>query len=241
MNRKPTVKGSQEHAMASYPIEVSDDQSRLLNEYGRMVYDVNRQFNLISRGDINEVYSHHIAHCLVLADRKVPSGTRVVDWGTGGGLPAIPLAIMWPHIAIVGVDSNEKKTRAVDLFCRRLGIRNCTSWHGRAEEMEGQFQVSVSRATAPLRDLWSWHERIYSPIAEQNAQENRATDMGSGKKEASGAWGDGLVCLKGGDLAAEIGDLHAAFPDLAVNKMPLALLKNDPFFDTKCIITVQKR
>jgi 16S rRNA (guanine527-N7)-methyltransferase len=153
----------------------------------------------------------------------------VVDWGSGGGLPAIPLAIVWPDIEILAVDSNGKKTRAVDLFCRRLGIKNCRSWHGRAEQAEGSFHYSVSRATAPLADLWQWHQRV------ETSPSNLEVEVPS-----SNVWAPGLICLKGGDLQEEIRVMNHKFPDLETRVQPLALLKHDSYFETKCLVHVQK-
>lgn len=225
--------GTVDHNAGIYPVAVSQDQARLLKEYGQMIFDVNKQFNLISRGDIQSVYDHHIAHCLTLAERGVLPGQRVVDWGTGGGLPAIPLAIMWPESTIVGVDSNEKKTRAVDLFCRRLGLKNCLSWHGRAEEAQGPFQLSVSRATAPLKDLWYWHSRVYA------ASSRDPMPVNSSQSHHNSLWNDGLVCLKGGELNNEIAEMNQTFPGLDVELLPLTSLKHDSYFDTKWLVTVR--
>jgi 16S rRNA (guanine527-N7)-methyltransferase len=217
----------------SFPIDLTEDQTRLLEEYGRMLFDVNKQFNLISRSDIKQVFNHHIAHCLTIAERGVPGGSRVVDWGSGGGLPAIPLAIVWPEVHITAVDSNSKKTMSIDLFCRRLGITNCVSLHGRAEQAEGQFNYSVSRATAPLLDLWSWHERVYVP-----GSELAGWDQSSALPEDT--WAEGLICLKGGDLDGEVQDMNRRYHGLETDIRPLTSLKHDPYFEQKYIVHVRR-
>ena len=214
---------------STYPEHLSAEQKQKLDDYARLLFDVNKQFNLVSRGDIAHVISHHIVHCLALSQKSVSRGTHVVDWGSGGGLPAIPLAIVWPDIQVVGVDSNGKKTKSIDLFCRRLGISNCTSWHGRAEEAVGAFQYSVSRATAPLVDLWSWHNRVFEA---GNAEEEEA------KEEADGRWREGLICLKGGDLIQEIKDLATRYPHVRVEVTPLSGWNRDPFYDSKYTVEV---
>jgi 16S rRNA (guanine527-N7)-methyltransferase len=210
---------------STYPEHLSAEQKLKLDEYARLLFDVNKQFNLISRGDIAHVISHHIVHCLALAQKSVSRGTHVVDWGSGGGLPAIPLSIVWPDVQVVAVDSNGKKTKSIDLFCRRLGISNCSSSHVRAEEATGVFQYSVSRATAPLVDLWSWHNRVFEP----GIPADEATE---------GMWREGLICLKGGDLTQEIKDLATVFPHVQVKVLPLSGWNQDPFYDSKYTVEV---
>ncbi|NQV72417.1 16S rRNA (guanine(527)-N(7))-methyltransferase RsmG [bacterium] len=210
---------------STYPEHLSAEQKQKLDEYARLLFDVNKQFNLVSRGDIAHVISHHIVHCLALAQKSVSRGTHVVDWGSGGGLPAIPLAIVWPEVQIVAVDSNGKKTKSIDLFCRRLGIANCVSNHVRAEEATGAFQYSVSRATAPLVDLWSWHNRVF----EAGSPEEEGADQ---------TWREGLICLKGGDLTQEIKDLATKYPHVQVKVLPLSGWNQDPFYDSKYTVEV---
>ena len=116
--------------------------------------------------------------------------------GSGGGLPAIPLAAAFPAVTVHAVDAVEKKIQAVRTMGRRLGLDNLHPWHGRAEAWPGGAVFSVSRATAPLVDLWTWHVRI-----------RRAAD-----RAGEGHWRPGLVCLKGGDLGDEIAALRDAYP-----------------------------
>ena len=218
-----------------YPGVLSDEKLQKLNEYAKMLFEVNKQFNLISRGDIQHVQMHHISHCLAMIEKSVPRETHLVDWGSGGGLPAIPLAIVWPDVQILAVDSVGKKTRAIDLFCRRLGISNCKSWHGRAQEATGSFQYSLSRATAPLKDLWSWHLSVYSPG--RNLKPSQPSQP-SQEIPSSSVWNEGLICLKGGDLKKEISDLQNQYPNTRVELRPLTSLKHIPFFDTKYCVEV---
>ncbi len=208
--------------MATYPIPLSDDQERLLNEYAKLLLSVNRRFNLISRSDINQVRRHHIGHCLAYAILAFPDGCSVVDWGSGGGLPAIPIAILWPGIQVTAVDSNGNKTRAVDLFCRRLGLKNCSSWHGRARDWAGSVDYSVSRATASLSELWEWHTGV-------KQKESKSGD---------GEWKSGLICLKGVDLSEEIEELETVHPRLHTVTKPLSMLDGDPYFRSKVLVHV---
>lgn len=208
------------------PIALTQDQDRLLREYAAMLFDVNKQFNLISREDTDHILERHVGHCLFIAERGVEDGASIVDWGSGGGLPAIPLAIVWPSTQILAVDSNGKKTMSIELFCRRLGIKNCQAHHGRAEETEGSFQYSVSRATAPLVDLWSWHQRVASPES---------------VRTLSSHWENGLICLKGGDLREEVQAMNQKYRDLETTIEPLISEGKDTFFQTKSIVHIKRK
>lgn len=185
-----------------------------LAAYADILRDTNARHNLIARTDLDAVEERHILHCLELARWPVADGSVVVDWGTGGGLPLIPLAVAFPHAQFVGVDSVEKKVMSVRRFARELGIGNATAIHTRAEDAQIQRTLSVSRATAPLDALWQWH------IAQPDADD--ATRV--------------LRCLKGGDLTDEVADLHRAFPDLKVERSPLRL--DTPWARDKCVVTV---
>ena len=191
--------------------DLADFQRATLDAYAEQLRRLNRAFNLVSPRTVRDIPRLHIEHCLTLAARPLVPGTTVVDWGSGGGLPAVPLAVAFPEADIVAVDSVGKKTEAVRLFARRLEIPNLSAWNGRAEAYDGVAHLSVSRATAPLADLWAWHAAVAAPLddppAPPTADEPLALDR---------AWAPGLLCLKGGDLAAEIAALRDAHGDLAV-------------------------
>lgn len=139
-----------------------------------------------------------------------------MDWGTGGGLPAIPLAIALPEVHVVAVDAIHKKARAVRAMARRLGLDNIDARQGRAEAFEGTASYSVSRATAPLKDLWAWHRRLTPPAA---------LDV----DEA--CWRPGLVCLKGGRLEEEVREVEADVEQIRISRFT-----DDPFFRDKAIL-----
>jgi 16S rRNA (guanine(527)-N(7))-methyltransferase RsmG len=141
-------------------VSLDDDQRARLGQYADELAAMNQRINLVSREDAGAIASRHIPHCLTLAIRVFPDGATVVDWGTGGGLPLIPLAIAFPRVRFIGVDAVGKKIQAVRTFARRLGLANVEAWHGRAEEFDEEIDFSVSRATAPLAVLWSWHEPL---------------------------------------------------------------------------------
>lgn len=150
----------------------------------------NRKINVISRKDVDNFYVHHVLHSLAVAvkfDFKI--NMQVMDLGAGGGFPGLPLAIFFPEVHFHLVDSINKKLTVVNEIAAAIGLQNITTQHTRAEEIKNsQFDVVVSRAVAPLKDLWRWSK----PLIKKN-------------KTAAGTDNpNGLICLKGGDLAAEI-------------------------------------
>lgn len=189
------------------PVALDARQRATLDAYLAELERVNRRVNLVARPASREDLARHVRHCLALAARPFPEGAVVVDWGTGGGLPAVPLAVAFPEVRFVAVDAVGKKTEAVRLFARRLEIENLEVWNGRADAYGGPApHYAVSRATAPLADLWRWFETVRAPRPDVPAD----------------AWAPGLVCLKGGDLTAEIADLRRQWPSVSVETAALA-------------------
>lgn len=202
------------------------EQQDQLEAFEVQLLRFNQRLNLISPETENSFRTRHLLHCLTLSVRDFPPGSTIVDWGTGGGLPAIPLAICYPEVTVVGVDSVGKKGRAVRTMARRLGLDNCYAWTGRAEEWEGEAQYSVSRATAPLATLWEWHQRVsIDQLAWSEGDE----------------WAPGLLALKGGDLRGEIASLEKVDPEVEVERHPLkSLLGRNGFFGEKEIVMVSR-
>lgn len=204
--------------------QLSDAQCEQLNQYEQLLRRFNQKINLISPDTEPHIRERHILHSLALTGRGVPPGSRIVDWGTGGGLPAIPLAISFPDIEVFAVDSVGKKVKAVRTMARRLGLDNLFAWDGRAERWTGSAHYSVSRATAPLADLWGWHCRVVDPEVPPSDRD---------------VWAPGLICLKGGDLSSEIADLRAEYPHVGVEQHPLKPLLERAHFAKKWIVTVR--
>lgn len=198
-------------------------QNNRIAEYSDLLKVFNKKLNLISPSTVAEMQERHIEHCLMLASRAFPSGCNVVDWGTGGGLPAIPLAIQFPEVNFTAVDAVGKKIHAVRAMGRKLGLTNLQAWHGRAEAWPGKTHYSVSRATAPLLTLWSWHIRVVQSVGFDDDVH----------------WHPGLICLKGGDLTEEIGTLKSRFPGAEVLLTPLHTLHASSFFQEKYIVEVR--
>jgi len=202
--------------------ELSDAQLDLISEYESLLERFNRRLNLVSPESAERIRTEHVRHSLSLTRRAFPDGVSIVDWGTGGGLPAIPLAIAFPEVTVYAVDSVGKKVRAVRTFARRLELENLFAWNGRAEEWTGRAHYSVARATAPLSDLWTWHKRVLEPVEEHG----------------TGMWPPGLICLKGGNLTSEIQDLHRTSASAAVIEEELYSMLGDDHFREKKIVTV---
>lgn len=151
----------------------------------------NEKINVISRKDIEALYEKHVLHSLSIAAAfEFKPGMEIVDLGTGGGFPGVPLAIFFPETRFHLVDSIAKKLKVVDAVAEGLDLTNLTTQHTRVEEIKNRkFDFVVSRAVAPLKDLWRWSKPLIK--AKSNFIE-------------AGEAGPGLICLKGGDLAQEI-------------------------------------
>ena len=151
-----------------------------------LYYDWNAKINVISRKDIENLYPHHVLHSLGIAKLiKFRPGSQIMDLGTGGGFPGIPLAIMFPDTHFHLVDSIGKKVKVATEIASAIGLKNVTTRHCRAEEEKQLFDFVVSRAVMPLTDLLK--------IIRKNI-----------KKEQHNALPNGLICLKGGELQNEV-------------------------------------
>lgn len=180
----------------------------------------NQQINVISRKDMDAFYIHHVLHSLsIVTLLKFQPGSRILDLGTGGGFPGIPLAIVFPDVNFHLVDSIGKKIKVVNEVAAGLRLQNITTQHARVEEVKGQFDFVVSRAVAPLSELLNWTKGKYSG-AQKNALPN------------------GLICLKGGDLKEEIKAVSSSY---IVEQYAIAETFPMEFFETKKIVYAVKR
>jgi 16S rRNA (guanine527-N7)-methyltransferase len=178
----------------------------------------NEKINVISRKDIDRLYLKHVLHSLSIAaivDFK--PGTEIIDIGTGGGFPGVPLAIFFPETRFHLVDSIAKKLKVVEGVAEGVGLTNITTQHTRAEEIKNRkFDFAVSRAVAPLKDLWRWANPLLKKGNEMEVK-------------------NGLICLKGGDLAQEISD-SGVKPRVA----GIEEIFGEEFFKEKYILHVPK-
>jgi 16S rRNA (guanine527-N7)-methyltransferase len=179
----------------------------------------NQKINVISRQDVADLETRHLRHSLAIAEVvRFEAGARVLDVGTGGGLPGLPLALRFPEVEFHLVDSIGKKIRVVEAIVRELGLVNVTAEQARAETLTGRYEYVVSRAVAPLGELWGW---INGRFAVSRQPEVAAQQ--------------GLYALKGGDLAPEI----VASRLRGVQVKPLAeLWPDEDFFATKSVVFV---
>lgn len=166
------------------------NQSEVQQQQFAALYDLytdwNSKINVISRKDITNLYEHHVLHSLGIAKvMQFRPETAVMDLGTGGGFPGIPLAILFPETHFHLVDSIGKKVKVATEIANAIGLKNVTTRHCRAEEEKQLFDFVVSRAVMPLADLLK--------IIRKNI-----------KKEQHNALPNGLICLKGGELEREV-------------------------------------
>jgi 16S rRNA (guanine527-N7)-methyltransferase len=170
----------------------TDFSEKQIEQYAALkeIYvDWNSKINVISRKDMDNFYEHHVLHSLAIAAKfEFAKEMNVMDLGCGGGFPGIPLAIMFPETNFHLVDSINKKLKVVAAISATIGLQNLTIQHARAEDIKNRkFDAVVSRAVAPLKDLWQWSK----PLIQKRKNDNPEIP-------------NGLICLKGGDLASEI-------------------------------------
>ena len=168
-----------------YFTELTEEQKRQIAMLDALYRDWNAKINVISRKDIDNLYEHHVLHSMAIAKLiRFRPHTKILDFGTGGGFPGIPLAILFPECDFKLIDGTGKKIRVAQEVCNALGLKNCHPEHLRGEDEKGQYDFIVSRAVMPLPDL---HKIVRKNIS----------------KEQRNALPNGIICLKGGDLQEE--------------------------------------
>ena len=201
--------------LLKYFPDLTEEQRKQFAALYELYIDWNSKINVISRKDIENLYEHHVLHSLGIARIiRFRAGSSVMDLGTGGGFPGIPLAILFPDTKFHLVDSIGKKVRVATEVANAIGLKNVTFRHARAEEEKQTFDFVVSRAVMPLADLIKIIRKNISP-KQQNALPN------------------GLICLKGGELE------HEAMP--FKHKTSMHNLNEDfdeEFFQTKKVVYV---
>jgi 16S rRNA (guanine527-N7)-methyltransferase len=172
-----------------YFSDFDEKQLKQLAALEELYKEWNSKINVISRKDIESLYLKHVLHSLAIAAAiEFQPGTQVIDIGTGGGFPGVPLAIFFPEVQFHLVDSIGKKLKVIDEVAAAIELPNVTTQHTRVEEIKNrQYDFVVSRAVAPIKDLWRWSAHL---IKKGNKQELP----------------NGMICLKGGDLVQEIAE-----------------------------------
>jgi 16S rRNA (guanine527-N7)-methyltransferase len=206
----------------SYFSDFTPKQLEQFTALGDLYKDWNAKINVISRKDIDSLYEKHVLHSLAIAAVfDFPAGTEIIDIGTGGGFPGVPLAIFFPKVNFHLVDSINKKLKVIEAVKEAIGLTNVTTQHIRAEEIKNRkFDFAVSRAVAPLKDLWKWSK----PLLKNSQFETEGV-----------VYKSGLICLKGGDLAQEISESGLRPKMIEIN----GLLKEE-YFNEKYLLYVAK-
>ena len=194
---------------------ITDLQRQQYAALDQLYHEWNSKINVISRKDIDNLYEHHILHSLGIAQLiNFKPGTCIMDLGTGGGFPGIPLAIMFPEVKFHLVDSIGKKIKVCDEVRNALSLTNVTTEWTRAENIKGKYDFVVSRAVMPLTDLVK--------LCRKNIA-----------KESHNAMPNGLICLKGGELVHEVMPMKS-------NTLitDLSNYFSEEFFETKKVVYV---
>lgn len=202
-----------------YFTEFDATQEKQFEQLFEAYAEWNQKINVISRKDFDSLYTKHVLHSLAIAALfEFEAGQRVFDIGTGGGFPGIPLAIFFPETEFLLVDSIRKKLTVVEEVAKTIGLKNVKTHWGRVEEIQSKnsFDIAVSRAVAPLHDLWLWAKPLL-------------------KKGHNSSFEHGLICLKGGDLHEEISASNTK-PML----WPIDELFDEEFFKEKFVLYVKR-
>jgi len=196
--------------------DLSLEQRRQFDALGGLYKEWNDKINVVSRKDIDELYLHHVLHSLGIAKfLGFPEGSHVLDFGTGGGFPGIPLAIMFPQTRFHLVDSIGKKIKVVNEVANGIGLTNVKATHTRVEDLREKYDFVTCRAVAPLSQIYGWTKHLVVKRLPH---------------ERAGGW----VLLKGGDLHMEISESGRK-----VTMVPLTDYFNEEFFTDKFIVSMR--
>ena len=204
--------------LLKYFPNISEKQIAQFEQLLPLYQDWNSKINVISRKDIDELYERHILHSLAIAKvAKFADGTSILDLGTGGGFPTIPLAIFFPEVQFTAVDSIGKKIKVVNEIAQAIGLENVTGIHSRVEDIKTKHDFIVSRAVAELQQLITWSRKLL-------------------KTKHINILPNGYWILKGGNIKQEIKTLGNKE---YVEKYPIPKFYNEPFFEEKYVLYVQ--
>lgn len=193
--------------------QLSAQQKAQFQELGHLYVEWNEKINVISRKDIDHIYEKHILHALAIAKFQDLSGKKILDVGTGGGFPGIPLAILFPDAQFTLVDSIGKKIKVVKGVAESLGLENVEAYNQRAEKTKGKFDFVLSRAVTRMKSFIHWVvEKVHSDKPEDNS---------------------GIIALKGGDLEDELAEIKRMYQEVSISDY-----FSEPFFETKKIVFV---
>lgn len=203
--------------ITQYFPQLTEHQRVQFEQLGALYNDWNAKINVISRKDIANLYHNHVLHSLTIAKYvQFKASDTVLDVGTGGGFPGLPLALLFPDTQFMLVDSIQKKLNVVESISAALGMHNVTTQHARVEQLQGKYDYVVSRAVTRLDTMWGWVQQ-------------RITF------DASRTVPNGLLYLKGGDISGEISN------NCVIQKIPLQTLINEPSFADKALVHIYKK
>ncbi|PKR81152.1 16S rRNA (guanine(527)-N(7))-methyltransferase RsmG [Brumimicrobium salinarum] len=195
---------------------LNQDQIQKFEQLDALYREWNSQINVISRKDMDSFYTHHVLHSLAIAKIiRFNPGTTILDVGTGGGFPGIPLAILFPECDFHLVDSIGKKIKVVKAVCEALDLKNVKASHSRVEQIQGKYDFIISRAVTQMPQFISWVRKKIN-------------------KKHINALPNGILYLKGGDLTKEMSSVQTFN-----TTYPIADYFNNPFFETKKVVYVQ--
>ena len=195
--------------------QIGQEQLEQFEQLTPLYKEWNEKINVISRKDIDNLMLHHVLHSLAIAKFiTFKDGTEILDVGTGGGFPGIPLAILFPNCQFTLIDSIGKKIKVVQGVAESLGLKNVKAVHGRAEDIDQDFEFIVSRAVTRLTPFYYWVKKKVSPNHFHTLR-------------------NGLLCLKGGDLEAELSEFGKKY-----KLHELYEVFDEEFFETKKLVYV---
>lgn len=201
------------NTILKYFPDLTDAQRQQLEQLDALYHDWNAKINVISRKDIDNLYEHHVLHSMAIGKLlNFRPGTKILDFGCGGGFPGVPLAILFPECQFRLIDGTGKKVRVAQEIADAIGLKNLQACHIRGEEEKGQYDFVVSRAVMPLPDLMK--------IVRKNISKRQQNSIANG-----------VICLKGGNLDAELQPFRKL-----VEKTELSTYFQEEWFKEKYVI-----
>lgn len=204
--------------ISKYFPDLTEEQLHKLDLFMGLLREWNSKINLVSRKDVEDLELHHVLHCMAISKwTTFAPGTHILDIGTGGGLPGIPLAILHPECAIHMIDARQKKIAVVSDLIDKIGLKNARATHERAEDVKDTCDFTVSRAVTSLEGIFAWSvPRL--------------------RREGFNALPNGCIVLKGGDLKEEV---RAMQSQTYVETTSIGRYFSEPYFREKYIVYMQ--